>query len=389
MIVASNIIGSIGWGLCWTYLNFRLYDIGATYLQLCLMDSLAAITYLSSRFWGALSDYYGRRKPFMISGFFASALPVIVMALRNADIWALLLSYLMACFFWAIAYPAYMAALTSDPEREKATMIFSLVGSVGFAIGSSVMGPAEALLGPSGLFFLCFLILTAFPASLIIYSEEPLPRKPGSPLSYARGAFSIRLRASAGFGFLLIGVFLAWLGLQWASPLARMRLYDLLGRSKLIMGLLWGMSSVASAVALVLAREAIKKFGGLGTLTASTACYAIIMLCFAIVENPVAYAILWLMPVWSFFNLGYVLSPAEFTSEDVRGEAMGACEVAKNLGVLIGLSGGFLADVLGREASLAISAVPLALALLPLTASKTRMKGKAKAILGGSQPVPA
>ena len=151
-----------------------------------------------------------------------------------------------------------------------------------------------------------------------------------------------------------------------------MRLYDLLGRSKLVMGLLWGMNSVASAVALVLAREAIKKFGGLGTLMASTTCYAIVMLCFALVENPVAYAILWLMPIWSFFNLGYVLSPAEFTSEDVRGEAMGACEVAKNLGVLIGLSGGFLADVLGREASLAMSAVPISMALIPLAASKSR-----------------
>ena len=372
VIVASNILGSIGWGLCWTYLNFRLYDIGATYLQLCLMDSLAAITYLSSRFWGALSDYYGRRKPFIISGFSASALPVIIMALLNADIRALLLSYFMSCFFWAIAYPAYMAALTSDPEKEKATTIFSLVGNIGFAIGSSLMAPAEAFLGPSGLFFLGFSILMAFPASLIFYSEEPLPKKPGSPLSYARGAFSIRLRAGAGFGLLLVGVFLAWLGLQWASPLARMRLYDLLGRSKLIMGLLWGMSSVASAVALVLAREAIKKFGGLGTLMASTTCYAIVMLCFALVENPMAYAILWLMPIWSFFNLGYVLSPAEFTGEDVRGEAMGACEVAKNLGVLIGLSGGFLADVLGREASLAMSAVPISMALIPLAASKSR-----------------
>ena len=102
------------------------------------------------------------------------------------------------------------------------------------------------------------------------------------------------------------------------------------------------------------------------------------MLCFAFVENPVAYAILWLMPVWSFFNLGYVLSPAEFTSEDVRGEAMGACEVAKNLGVLIGLSGGFLADILGREVSLSISAVPLAMALIPLAASRSKMRERRK-----------
>ena len=378
MLVASNAISSVGWGLCWTYLNFRLYDIGATYLQLCLMDSLAAITYLSSRFWGALSDYYGRRKPFILSGFTASAFPVIVMAVMNDKVWPLLLSYLAACFFWAVAYPAYMAALTSDPEREKATTAFSLIGGIGFAIGSSAMGPAEALLGPSGLFLLCFCVLLAFPAFLVLYSEEPLPRKPGSPLAYARGAFSIRFRAGTGFGSLLVGIFLAWFGLQWASPLARMRLYDLLGRSKLIMGLLWGMSSMASAVALVLAREAIRRFGGLGTLTASTACYAVLMLCFALVGNPVAYAILWLMPVWSFFNLGYVLSPAEFTTEDVRGEAMGSCEVAKNLGVLLGLTGGFLADLLGREASLAISAIPLAVALLPLAISKTRLRGKRK-----------
>ena len=75
LLIAANFVANVGWGLCWPYLNFRLYDIGAAYLHLALMDSLASITFTLSRFWGALSDYYGRRKPFMLMGFTASAFP--------------------------------------------------------------------------------------------------------------------------------------------------------------------------------------------------------------------------------------------------------------------------------------------------------------------------
>ncbi|RLI38440.1 hypothetical protein DRO60_03260 [Candidatus Bathyarchaeota archaeon] len=382
VLIASNAVASMGWGLCWSYLNFRLYDIGASYQQICLMDSLAAITYLTSRLWGALSDYYGRRKPFMVSGFTASALPVILMAMLNDSVWALIWAYFGCCLAWAVAYPALMAALTSDPRREEATTIFTLVGNLGWALGSFMMGPADRYLGPSGVFTACLLILLVFPLVLLFYREEPLPRKPGSPWAYARSSISFRFKARKGFGFLLAGVFLAWFGLQWSSPLARMRFYDLLGRSKLVMGFLWGLSSIASAVALVTARKIVEKLGGLRTLAISTACYAIVMPCFALIESPVAYAVLWVIPIWSFFNLGYILSPAELTEEDVRGEAMGSCEVAKNIGVFLGIFGGFTADVLDRETSMLISAAPLSLALVPLALSWLAQKKEARALAG-------
>ncbi|HDI01103.1 MAG TPA: MFS transporter, partial [Candidatus Bathyarchaeota archaeon] len=155
VLIAANSLSAAGWGLCWSYLYYRLTDLGASYLQLCLMDSLAAITYLLSRLWGALSDYYGRRKPFMVCGFTASAISIALMAMRNYDIWALISSYVVSCFAWGVAYPAYMAALTSDPEREKATTLFSFVSSISWALGVSVMGPAEASLGSGGVFMLC------------------------------------------------------------------------------------------------------------------------------------------------------------------------------------------------------------------------------------------
>ena len=366
LIVASNSVASMGWGICWTYLNLRLRDIGANYLQLCLMDSLAAIAYLLSRFWGALSDYYGVRKNFMLVGFLASATPLLVMAIFNYLIWALILAYFACCFFWAMAYPSFLAALTSDPEREKATTAFALAGTTGWALGAFSMGFLELMLGPARLFVFCYLVFVVFTSMLAFYEEERLPRKPGTAWSYVKGTFTLRFRARKGFGLLLVGVFLGWLGLQWSSPLARIRMYDLLGHSKTVVGVVWGLSSISSAIALLLAERAVEKLGGLKTYAIATACYSILMPSFALILDPVLYAVLWTVPVWPFFNLGYTLSPAEFSSEDVRGEAVGACEVAKNLGVLSGMLGGLVADMVGRETSMLLSAFPLGLGTIPL-----------------------
>jgi len=369
LLVASGFVVNVGWGLCWPYLNFRLYDIGAVYFQLSLMDSLAAITYLASRLWGALSDYYGRRKPFMLVGFAGSVVPVAFMALYNRSVWALLALYLVASFSWGIAFPSLVAALTSDPERERATTIFALVGSLGWALGASLMGPAEGALGPPGLFALCSLMLAFFPLMLAFYKEEGLPKKEEPLRSYIRGSLSFRFRAKKGFGFLLAGVFLSWFGLQWSGPPMRMKIYDVLGRSKTQVGVLMGVSSVMSAVALALGRKAIEKLGGLRTLLASVASYAVIIPVFGLVWSPLVLVVLWLTPIWPFFNLGYMLSPAELSSEETRAEAVGCCEVVKNVGVLLGLFGGLVADAIGREEALLLSALPLGLALLPIAAS--------------------
>ncbi|RLI08686.1 hypothetical protein DRO32_01910 [Candidatus Bathyarchaeota archaeon] len=369
LLVAANFVASVGWGLCWPYLTFRLYDIGAVYLQIALMDSLAYATYLLSRLWGALSDYYGRRKPFMLLGFTASALPVAFMALLNDRIWALISSYLAACFAWGIAFPALVAALTSEPDREYATAIFSLVGSVGWGIGAFLMGPAEEYMGPAGLFGMSFLILLAFPLVLAFYDEEELPRKEGPLRSYLAGALSLEFRARRGFGLLLVGVFLGWLGLQWASPLMRLKIYDALGRSKMSVGLIMGLNSIISALAVSLGGKLVRRLGGLRTLISALACYAIIMPVFALAREPGLLLALWFVPIWPFFNLGYMLSPAEFSSEEERAEAVGSCEVMKSMGVLLGLLGGYVADLIGRERSLVLSAIPLSLAIPPSLAS--------------------
>jgi len=368
LLVVSNFVANLGRGLCWPYLGFRLYDIGATYLQIFLMNSLAAATYMLSRPWGALSDYYGRRKPFMLLGFTGSALPLLFMASFNRDIAVLLFAYLASCFSWALAFPAFVVALTSDPKKEEATTAFTLTGSLGWAVGTGLMGPVDALLGPGGLFSLGFIVFLAFPAILAFYDEKNLPRKQSSLKSYLKGALTPAFRAKNGFSLLLGAIFLSWLGLQWANLLIRIRVYDSLGRSKVSMGLLMGAGSLLSAAMLAVAGKAIRRLGGLRIFALSTACYTTMTPIYVVASDPSVFVVLWLLPAGPLFNLGYTLSPAELAEEDVRGEAVGYCEAVRNLGVLLGLLGGLAADTVGRETSLALSAIPLGGALVPMAA---------------------
>jgi hypothetical protein len=67
----------------------------------------------------------------------------------------------------------------------------------------------------------------------------------------------------------------------------------------------------------------------------------------------------------ALFNLGCILAVAELSREEFRGEAMGASETCKNVGLLLGMSGGLIADLAGREKSILLSSIPFSLALLP------------------------
>jgi len=137
-------------GVFWTFIYAYLYDIGASFFQLSLLDSLASLAYVASRIWGAISDYYGVRKPFIVLGEALASAPIFMCLLWPKEVDFLIGLYTASCVFWSISHTAYLTALTSVERAGFMLGLGFMVGELGWSLGCPLMGFICAYLGFKG-----------------------------------------------------------------------------------------------------------------------------------------------------------------------------------------------------------------------------------------------
>ena len=373
ILLLGSALLNVGWGAFWSFLGLYLYDLKASYFQIALLDSISALMYLTSRVWGAVSDYYGLRKPFILAGNLLSAIPILLCGFTSSPNQIIGL-YAATALSSSVAYPPFLAALTSTEGEEGGILgWYSMLISFGWAVGCFLMGPLCELAGPSAVF--TFSSITVLSATLIMvgYPSERRRARSEGLWEYVKVAFSLKFRAPKEFRWVLLSIFIAWFGAQWGGPLIRMRMYDLLERSKVIVGIVWGpVASVLCAVVSPLAGRLADRIGGWRLLQATILLYAVLTPAYAVIHDPILYSALYVVPVWSFFWIGNLATPAQMTHQSVRGEAMGAQQSASNLGIMLGFLGGVFADRFGRELGIVLSSALFVAALLPLILLKRK-----------------
>jgi len=368
-LLLASFVNNVGGGIYWPFLSLHLYDLGASYLQVALLDSLAAIMYVTSRAWGAASDYYGTRKPFIVVGTLLSAVPIFLCGLANSPS-PIIALFMISSFFGSISFPSLLAALTAVEEKGRVIGWYSMLTALGWALGTFSMGFIYESLSVMGIYAVAATLIVLSALVVALYPRESRVSRGKSLRDYVRGAFSFRFKAPKAFVWLLIAMFVCWFGFQWSGPLLRLRFYDLLQRSKVMLGIVWGVSaSVSGAFVSPLAGRLADRVGGGRMLQATVLIYAFYTPLFAFVDNALLFSILWIVPIWTFNWVAAFSTPAQMTSESVRGEAMGALNTAIYLGVMLGVMGGVFADAFNRELGILITPLFFVvswIALLPL-----------------------
>jgi len=322
-LLLAAFVNNIGGGIYWHFLSLHLFDLGASYVQIALLDSLSAIMYVTSRAWGSASDYYGTRKPFIIVGMGLSAVPIFLCGLVNSP-GPIIALFMVSSFFGSISFPSFLAALSAVEEKGRVIGWYSMLTALGWAAGTFSMGFIYEALGVIGVYTTASSIMALSALIATFYPQELRVSRDKSLRKYVRGAFSFRFKAPKEFVWLLIAMFLCWFGFQWSGPLLRLRFYDLLHRSKVVLGIVWGVSaSVSGALVSPFAERLADRFGGGRMLQVTVLIYALYTPLFAFVNNPTLFSILWIVPIWAFNWVAAFSTPAQMTSESVRGEAMG------------------------------------------------------------------
>ena len=369
ILLISSFASNMAAGIYWPFIGLQLYDLQASYFQIALLDSLAAIMFILSRIWGATSDYYGLRKPFIIFGSIISAIPIFFCGFVSSTI-QLILLFMISSFFSSISFSPFLAALTTVEKKGMMIGWYSMLSTIGWAIGTFSMGFIDKIYKALGVYTIAAVLIVISALVIILYPKEPRLTRTENLRNYLKTAFSFKFKAPKEFSWLLLAIFLSWLGFQWVGLLIRMRFYDLLERSKVILGIVWGIgASISGVIVSPLAGKIADKVGGGKMLPITAVTYALYTPIFALVSDPTLYSILWIAPIWTINWVAVLATPAQMTTESVRGEAMGAINTALNFGVFIGVTGGLFADRFTRELGIIVSPVFFAasfIALLPV-----------------------
>ncbi len=361
LLLIISFVSSIALGIIWPFITVNVYMLGGSLSSIVFIQTIPYSAYILSRLWGAISDYYGNRKAFIIVGQVLSIIPLFIASfVRELDLLILLIFLLN--FFSSISSPSFLAALGEAGEGS-AYGYSQLAGNIGWTLGALIIGPLHAVYGQTGIYLLAAATsLLSIAIFSLFYREEIVPDK-AKPLTLKiKESFSLKLRAKPGFKLFLLAIFLAWVGAYWNSELLKIKLFLLLGESvekySAVFGLGVGLLAVISSYA---ATKIVEKYGAKTPLLLSLLSYAALFILFSVVDDPVIYTVLYVIPVWPIFWASQAAAAYYFSEKGFEAENMGAYIVATSFAVFPASISGFIADSLSLNLSIAVSAIfPLA-----------------------------
>ena len=366
LLLIISFVNSIAYGILWPFITINIYMLGGSISSIIFVQTIPFIGYILSRLWGVISDYYGKRKAFIASGYLLSVIPLFI-AGWTKELDVLILLIFLANLLNSISFPSFLAAL-GEEGGSSAYGYSQLTGNTGWAIGAIMVGTLYATYGQPGVYFLAAtILLLSILIFIILYKEDNIPNKSPSSLGRIKKSFSLEFKAKPGFKNFLLAIFLAWTGIYWNSELLKVKLFTLLGGSvgkySKVFGFGVGLLAILSSY---LATKIVRKYGVQNPLRLSVFSYAALSILFSIINDPLLYTILYVMPIWPIFWTCQTAAAYNFSERGFEAENMGAYVVATSLAVLPAILSGLIAEFINIDLSIAISTIFFLISLITL-----------------------
>ena len=138
----TMIVIMVGFGIIIPIMPFYVEHFGAGGAELgAMMASFSIAQFISSPFWGSLSDRYGRKKVMMI-GVIGNALSLLVIGLANS-FWVIFASRTIEGLLSSATLPTVMAYISDSTTHEERGGGMGVIGAamgVGMVIGPGIGG---------------------------------------------------------------------------------------------------------------------------------------------------------------------------------------------------------------------------------------------------------
>lgn len=357
LLALANFMGSLGWGIYYSVSRPYYSDIlGATYTMVMIIASSEWGPGLTSTLWGYLGDRYGRNKvlPFGALAYTLSLVPLVPLQLVPLVVG-------IASLGWAIAWPSVLAIvslLSSEEHVGKSYGYFAIGGSLGWGMSGILVGLLKPLLG-----FKPVLLLTGLLAGTAYIIAFMISRARGEVRLETVNVFK-ELRGA----LLVVAVIqvLLTLGFDFAYNLFLVHFYSDIGSNILVYGLVvTSLPAFIGALLRPLAGLIVDKIGGIKTI-------ALVILAYSLDFMGLSYArgiysvILWIIPVYVFYDTGMIKLASEASGREKRGTAMGIVNTGTSLAGALTFTLGPLADKLGYSFSMISASIIIISAAIPL-----------------------
>lgn len=310
-------------------------------------------TMIASNFWGGLSDVSGRLKPLILVGIagYAVALAGVPFFIQGTSV---LLFVGAASLLYGCLAPLLKAYATLHrPDQPQHALAWVLMAqSTGWLAGSLEGGRLmEGGIGSglkAALWLAAALVAAHFFLTLLMLREKPRP--PAAPRArigwFARVMQDLvalyenprLLRLCVVAFFLYAGNYVVWGFLS-------IYFVEHLGASVRMLRYTLAASAIFGIGMYVFVGPLVKRFGARVVLTAGMAGYASMYVAMGTMQNPLATAIVFALPVYGLTNVSANTLAAEFSSAAQRGGGLGVLNGTIALSTIAGLMlGGALAD---------------------------------------------
>jgi len=300
LIYFRNLVGSFLGSLVGPFLSIFYFNVvGRSFLNLSYVSVLPSfISTILSLFWAFLADSYGRYKPFIVCSSFLGSVITFMLSFVNSfnDLLMIRIIGSIVGSMGSSTFPAFLSKLF-DKDRERRIGLYMTFGIIGGFVGNLISGFLYDTYGIRVV--LRFLsVAQLVPALIIIFIDERVEKKN----RVGRGLFSLFMdktfiRVFAAKSLIVIPSVLC-------GGLVSVYFIEYLHGSSNLWALTTAVSSVMSASALIYGKIG-SKIGDERLLLLSGLGWGVLYLCFGLVDNPILFSLVFIIPVWPAFNIGY------------------------------------------------------------------------------------
>lgn len=359
LLTIANFMGSLGWSIYYSlsrpyYTNF----LNATYSMVLVIASCEWFPGLTSFIWGYLSDRHGVKR-ILMTGILAYVLSLVGVA----ELKFIPIIVALASLGWATAWPTILASISrlSGEYIGRRYGFFALGGSIGWGLGGIVAGfiasytSLRLTLTLSGL-----LTGLAYTLSYFILSKYEW--------KYTTKYTTVRIMdvLKGVLGYVALTCIFLTLSINYAFNLISIKLYHEVNENVLLYGLvITSLPAFIGAIVRPIAGAIADKLGGVKTVLIAIITYSLMYILASFLRG-YALALLWIIPVYPFYDTGFIRLASETSSKDRRGAAMGLINTSMSIAGSSIFVFGPLTDALGYTYSMVIASIIALASLIPL-----------------------
>ncbi len=356
LLAIANLVSSLGWSIYYTVSRPYYSDVlSLPYSVILIIASSEWMPGLSSFIWGYLGDKVGHKQVLML-GFLSFTLSLV--GYVNPILIPVMVG--LASLGWAAVWPIVLANISRiSPINSvgRNYSVFAIGASFGWGLGGIVGGLLSTILGMRKVLVLTGLLIgTAYLSTALILKN----------ITCTYENISIRLLAKKHILLLAISSIVLTISIDYAFNLVSVRLFYELDENALMYGLfMTTIPATLGALFRPLAGVIVDRIGGLKSVALASILYTFIYI-IASISRGILLGIVWITPVYPFYDTGLLKLASEISKHEERGTVMGLINASNSIAGSLMFALGPLTDLLGYTYSMVLSACISLLTLAPL-----------------------